>query len=133
MSIKFYLAYQRTLLCSLVGLILCLCATPAHATVNTNMGVPYWGGQLAAEPTGLEAVAILRETLTIDLRGLANDEPAQVEAIYQLDNQGAAQTVNLLFATFLRTIAAVPMVIRNPINHSRRPSRNIPAAPKTVP
>ena len=71
------------------------------------MGVPYWGGQVVAEPTGLENVAIIRETLTIDLRGLATNAPAQVEAVYQIDNQGAERTVNLLFATGAATVTNV--------------------------
>ncbi len=95
MSIKTNFPHQRALLLSLVLLIFGLYTTPVQA----NMGVPYWGGQLVAEPTGLAEMAITRETLTIDLRGLATNEPVQVEALYQIDNQGAARTVNLIFAS----------------------------------
>lgn len=85
----------QPLLTIFIGLF--LLGLPASA--QANMGVPYAGGQLTAEPTGLAEVAIIRETLTIDLQGLASNGLAQVEAVYTIDNEGATHTVDLLFVT----------------------------------
>jgi hypothetical protein len=64
-----------------------------------NAGSSSEGGQIAGEPLGIEHVSILRETLTIDLRPFERGEPCVVEAVYQLNNDGPEQTLDLLFAT----------------------------------
>ena len=71
-------------------------ATPRVATVN--VGPPSSGGHVVGEPVGIQNIDIAREALSIDLRPLARDGLAQVEAIYQLDNRGQEQTLDLLFA-----------------------------------
>lgn len=67
--------------------------------VAANMGPPSAGGQLSGEPTGLEAVEILHETLTIDLRPLATYELIEVEAFYEIDNHDQPKQVDLVFPT----------------------------------
>ena len=86
--------------CRLVGAA-CLVLTTflLAGRAMANVGPPSWGGQLVAEPTGLENVLITRETLAIDLRPLAQGEPAHVEAVYQLDNHGSQRKLDLVFAS----------------------------------
>jgi hypothetical protein len=64
-----------------------------------NVGPPSSGGQLVAEPMGVAEIAIVRETLVIDLRPLAEDGPVSVEAVYQLQNPKHEQTIDLFFAS----------------------------------
>lgn len=66
---------------------------------SANVGPPSVGGQVIAEPVGLIDIDILRETLRIDLRPLANKGPALVEATYHLRNQGQNKHLELLFAS----------------------------------
>jgi len=42
-------------------------------TVRANLGPPWSGGQIVAEPVGIKDVEITRESLTIDLRPLAKN------------------------------------------------------------
>jgi hypothetical protein len=57
-------------------------------------------GTIVGEPIGIQDVAISRETLVIDLRPLATKSGlAEVEAVYHLDNHGAIQKLELLFAS----------------------------------
>src|SRR5437016_12238612 len=67
------------------------------AAARANVGPPSSGGQLVGEPAGLRDVHITRETLTIDLRPLADGRRALVEAVYQIDNRGPERTLDLLF------------------------------------
>lgn len=69
-----------------------------------NVGPPWTRGDLAAEPVGIKDVEITHETLTIDLRPLARNEPVQVEAIYQLHNRGDRKKLDLLFASGSPTV-----------------------------
>jgi len=66
--------------------------------VRANISSPVRPGQLNGEPNGLQNVVITRETLTIDLRPLAEAEQALVEAIYQLHNPGGEKRLELVFA-----------------------------------
>ncbi len=66
---------------------------------RANVGPPSSGGQLAAEPAGIKNVAIAHEELALDLRSLAENGPAQVEAVYHLENGGAEKKLDLLFAS----------------------------------
>lgn len=82
----------------LAAALLALPAAPARA----NMAEPYTGparaGHAAGEPSGgLREVFIEREQLRIDLRPLADDEPARVEAVYRVRNDGAARALELVF------------------------------------
>src|SRR5262245_15376200 len=71
-----------------------LCIAPC---ASANIGAK-WRGAYATEPHGgLAQVAITREKLTIDLRPLADLQPVQVEATYQLDNAGSTQRLDLVF------------------------------------
>lgn len=81
-------------------LALALLALPAPA--RGNMAEPYTGparaGHAAGEPAGgLRSVFIERERLRLDLRPLADDEPARVEALYRVRNDGQARTLDLVF------------------------------------
>ena len=50
---------------------LLLCAFFAASRAEANAGPPYYtDGQVAAEPSGLEGIAIAHETLDIDMRQL---------------------------------------------------------------
>lgn len=75
-----------------VGLLLAPTSSPA------NVGPPSSGGQLVAEPAGIQDIAIRRESLNIDLRPLAANHLAEVKAVYHLENQGADKNLELLFA-----------------------------------
>jgi len=77
-----------------------LLALPASG--RANMAEPYTGparaGHAAGEPAGgLREVFIQRERLRMDLRPLADDEPARVEAVYRVRNDGPARTLDLVF------------------------------------
>lgn len=63
-----------------------------------GMRPPSYGGQIVAEPIGLKEVVITRETLTIDLRPLAANEPARIEAVYHLNNLGEERVFEMVFA-----------------------------------
>jgi hypothetical protein len=76
-----------------VVIALSIFAPPA---VWANVG-PKWWGDLAADPQGLKGIHITREKLTIDLRPLASSQPADVEAIYYLDNPGEKKKLDLFF------------------------------------
>ncbi len=79
----------------LAGLILVVLFVPA---AWANLGPPSYGGQVTAEPIGIEAIEITRETLTLDLRPIAQKKLAQVEAIYRLLNEGNKKKLDLRFA-----------------------------------
>ena len=66
------------------------------SVARANIG-PRWWGDTAAEPQGLKGVTITREELTIDLRPLAEVQPARVEAVYHVHNPGPAKKLDLLF------------------------------------
>jgi hypothetical protein len=68
-------------------------------TVRANLGPPWSGGQIVAEPVGIKDVEITRESLTIDLRPLAKNERVQVEVVYHLHNHGLEKKLALLFAS----------------------------------
>ncbi|MET0400742.1 MAG: hypothetical protein ABW277_28400, partial [Longimicrobiaceae bacterium] len=77
-----------------------LLALPASA--RANMAERYTGparaGRAAGEPSGgLRELFIERERLRIDLRPLADDEPARVEAVYRVRSDGPARTLELVF------------------------------------
>ncbi|HEY0077991.1 MAG TPA: hypothetical protein VGB73_05045 [Pyrinomonadaceae bacterium] len=82
--------------------MLLLFAHAPQSVVRANMAAPQpesRAGDRVVEPAGdLKSVHIERETLTVDLRPLAEGRPAVVEAIYRVRSDGAeTQTLNLLF------------------------------------
>jgi hypothetical protein len=83
---------SRNLLLGLLALL----ATPA--AVRANMAPRYWG-HLVEEPGGIAEVLITHEDLTIDLRPLAEGQPARVEVSYRLHNPGAAKQARLAFVS----------------------------------
>ncbi|MFC1466259.1 MAG: hypothetical protein ACFLMY_15570 [Candidatus Brachytrichaceae bacterium NZ_4S206] len=72
-----------------------LITQPAHA----NVGPPMRGGDLAAEPIGLQDIDVVHEVLEIDLRPLEQAQPARIVAAYTLNNRGQAREVELMFVT----------------------------------
>jgi hypothetical protein len=91
---------------------------------RANVGPPSSGGQLVAEPAGLRDVHITRETLTIDLRPLADGQPGHVQAVYHLDNRGPERTLDLLF---ISGTPATAFDVR--LNDQPVPSASAPDAP----
>ena len=91
---------RRALPARALLLLAALLVVPASA--RGNMAEPYTGparaGHAAGEPSGgLRQVFIERERLRIDLRPLADDRPARVEAVYRLRNDGPARVLDLVF------------------------------------
>ncbi|HJZ93876.1 MAG TPA: hypothetical protein VKE40_23585 [Gemmataceae bacterium] len=115
--------------------ILGLLALPA--TGRANVGPPYSGGQLTADPVGIKDVAIEREELTINLRPLAEVGRARVEAVYHLNNAGAERKLDLLFASGSADVAEFRVMFDDrPVPSSRAPSATLPEswkAPKATP
>ncbi len=107
------------------------------SVAQANMGPPWAGGQLVAEPTGLEKVAIAHETLRIDLRPLQDAQPVFVEAIYRIDNQGPQQKLDLVFATGVNKINAFQVWLNDQAIASQpAPAETLPASwqpPKQTP
>ncbi len=105
--------------------------------VRANMGPPSSGGELAAEPTGLERVAIVHETLRIDLRPLQTAQPVLVEAVYQVNNQGPQQQLDLVFATGVNKVNAFQVWLNDQAIASQpAPEQALPASwqpPKQTP
>ncbi|MGD1941927.1 MAG: hypothetical protein ACFB0G_11500 [Leptolyngbyaceae cyanobacterium] len=63
-----------------------------------NMASPSRAGDLLSEPwADVSSLDILHEDLVFDLRPLADLAPAQISATYQINNPGAATTLDLLF------------------------------------
>ncbi len=90
----------------LVCVVLVAAALPGRA--RANAGSPHEEGDPTGEPSGaLAGMAVERETLTIDLRPLAAAAPAWIEAAYQIRNDGAARTVDLVFVALLWVAARV--------------------------
>lgn len=84
----------------LASLLLSLCLPTA---AFANAAAPSQAGQTGAEPTGLEQVFILRESLSIDLRRLEDARSHDgrvilVEAVYELENRGEERRLELVFA-----------------------------------
>ena len=95
-------------------IVLLMCAFPAAARAEANAGPPYYtDGQVAAEPSGLEGIAIAHETLDIDMRHLHPNprkkydktdspeirNPIDVSVAYSITNRGPAREVALVFAS----------------------------------
>jgi hypothetical protein len=83
-------------------------------------------------------VAITRETLTIDLRPLANGGRGRVEAVYHLNNLGTETKLDLLFASGSPRVEEFEVTLDNkpvpakpagdaPYPQSWRPPRHTPA------
>jgi hypothetical protein len=87
----------------IIGCIAVLGSLFLPCAVQANIG-PKWWGDRTAEPLGLKGVAITHEKLTIDLRPLADAQPVEVEAIYHLNNTGAARKIELFFITGVASV-----------------------------
>jgi hypothetical protein len=93
--------------------------------VQANVGPPSSGGQVVAEPVGIQEVEIRWEVLQIDLRPLAENEPAMVFAEYQLENLGPEKSLNLLFASGSAEVSQLTVSL----NEKPIPSRPAPDTP----
>jgi len=109
------------------GIVLTLLLVPA--VVRANVGPPSSGGHVVAEPVGIEGVAITRETLTIDLRPLAANGLAQVEAVYHLQNHGPEKKLDLLFASGSASVADFQVWLgRQPVTGVLAKDTKLPAS-----
>ena len=80
---------------ALLAFALCLTGTSA---ASANMAKPWDDGDVVGEPTGAQAsVRILEEDLSFDLRPLSEGQPARIEALYKLHNEGEPAEVELFF------------------------------------
>jgi hypothetical protein len=93
--------------------------------VQANVGPPSSGGQVVAEPVGIQEVEIRWEVLQIDLRPLADNELAIVVAEYQLENYGPEKTLNLLFASGSAEVSQLKVSL----NETPIPSHPAPETP----
>jgi hypothetical protein len=84
-----------------------------------NIG-PQWWGDRAAEPMGLNGVAILREQLIINLCPLTAVQPVEVKAIYHLNNSGSAKKLDLLFITGVTGVSDFEVRLDSRLVESRR-------------
>ena len=101
----------------------------APAMARANLGRPQSGGQLVAEPIGIEEVAIAREFLTIDLRPLAWNGLGYVEVVYNLHNHGTAKKLDLLFASGSAGVVDFRVLLDDqPIRSSPRAGAPLPAS-----
>lgn len=120
---------------SLVFAIAAAVLLPAMACAN--VGPPWRGGQVVAEPTGTIDVDIKRETLHIDLRPLAANELAVVEAVYHLDNRGAEKKLELLFASGSSSVSEFHVWLdKDPVPTAAAPEQKLPESwqpPRSTP
>lgn len=66
--------------------------------LRANMADPVREGDPAGEPSALlDSIVIEQENLTIDMRRLTEKNPASVEAIYNVRNDGSDRVVELVF------------------------------------
>ncbi len=115
------------------ALIVAVCASAASA----NMGPPWIGGRVVAEPDGMKGVRVLHESLVIDLRPVARGEFAHVEATYRFRNDGPARQLELLFATGANEIAGFAVALNGtPVPSAVRDVGELPKSwqpPKATP
>jgi len=93
--------------------------------VQANVGPPSSGGQVVAEPVGIQEVEIRWEVLRIDLRPLAENDPAIVFAEYQLENHGPEKSLDLLFASGSAEVSQLTVSL----NEKPIPTRPAPETP----
>lgn len=86
-----------------------------YRDARANVAAPWIRGGTMGEATGISAVTITREELTIDLRPAEKVEPASVRVVYHLDNPGETKTLDLVFisgsmlTTFEPTLDGKPL------------------------
>jgi hypothetical protein len=92
---------MRRCFCELVLFLLSLSAVlGVSPAANANVARPWGGGQIVGEPAGVSAALISHEDLVIDLRGLEHvGGLVDVTASYDLENRGAAEHLDLVFAS----------------------------------
>ena len=67
------------------------------ARARANVGPQWWGGYASEPNGGLEDIAIVHETLDLDLRPLAKGQAVGVEATYELHNFSGNKNLHLVF------------------------------------
>jgi hypothetical protein len=91
-----------------------------------NSAPPFRDGSLAVEPNGVRDVIIKRETLTLDMRPLADAKPVLVEALYLLDCKKAIDKVDLVFIAGSETTSAFEVTLDDQkVATSRRPVKDL--------
>lgn len=104
---------------------------------RANVGPLTSGGQVVAEPAGIEQIFISREVLQLDLRPLADNRPGEINAVYHLENRDQPRQLDLLFASggpditeFLATLDDQPLATRPLLDAAIPPAWQ---PPKTTP
>src|SRR5690349_1848383 len=87
-------------------LALLACLFPS-ATCLANLSGPWKPGQLLIDVEGVRDVAIVRETLRIDLRPLDQGRYVKISATYVVDHAGPARDLPLTFVTGADSIRSV--------------------------
>ncbi len=72
-----------------------------------NLSGPWKPGQLLVDVTGVKDIAIVRETLRIDLRPLEQRGWIRITATYVIDHSGAAKDLPLTFITGVQSVQGV--------------------------
>ncbi len=114
----------------------------AAPRAEANAGPPYYAdGKIAAEPSGMEGIAISHETLVIDMRRLPasppsmlgktaspkTSNPIDVSATYSITNGGPAREIALVFASGAPSTAGFAVALNG------QPIATLPAADVAVP
>ncbi len=100
-----------------INLLLFLALLFNSIEISANMAAPSQGGNVSAEPSGLENIFILRENLTIDFRPLGamqsvmDDKNVLVEAIYEVENKGIDKALRLVFTVGTRKVEDFEILI----------------------
>jgi hypothetical protein len=85
---------------------LLICLFPS-ARCEGNLSGPWKPGQLLVDVEGVKDVAILRETLRIDLRPLEHGRPIRITATYVVEHVGPARDLPLMFITGADSIRSI--------------------------
>lgn len=95
--------------------------------VCANVGPPSWGGQLVTEPGGVSDIDVVHETLSIDLRPLADGKPVLVDAVYLLENPADEKVLELVFASGAPGVTAFRVWLDGqPVVSEARPEVEVP-------
>lgn len=107
------------------------------AVGRANIGPLTSGGQVVAEPAGIEHISISHESLLIDLRPLEENRPGKVLVVYHVENRDEPRQLDLLFATggpditgFVATFDGLPLRSRPMVDVAIPPAWQ---PPKTTP
>ncbi|MEZ4269732.1 MAG: hypothetical protein R3F39_25515 [Myxococcota bacterium] len=118
--------------------VLCACvAALTSADAAANMAAPWQPGVMAGEPFGVTAeLSIRAERLSIDMRPVAERDPALVHVVYTVENPLVPRSVVLDFVATQISDAPVVTVDGDAVPSERQEDAELPeawAAPETAP